>query len=63
MTKFKNPKIVKQVSDIIKKVGLIKSSKKILCMEISSNVHLTQVIDRFFDQTIRTSKVIFQHFH
>ena len=59
MTKFKNPKIVKQVSDIIKKVGTDKIKVKKIPggMEIAgSNVHLTQVIDRFFDQTIRTSK-------
>ena len=59
MTKFKNPKIVKQVSDIIKKVGTDKIKVKKIPggMEIAgSNVHLTQVIDRFFDQTIKTSK-------
>lgn len=59
MTKFKNPKIVKQVTDIIKKVGTDKIKVKKIPggMEIAgSNVHLTQVIDRFFDQTIRTSK-------
>ena len=56
MTKFKNPKIVKQVSDIIKKVGTDKIKVKNVPggMEISgSNVHLTQVIDSLFNATIK----------
>lgn len=56
MTKFKNPKIVKQVSDIIKKVGTDKIKVKNVPggMEISgSNVHLTQVIDLLFNATIK----------
>tara|TARA_E500000318_G_scaffold111852_1_gene132160 strand:- start:945 stop:2123 length:1179 start_codon:yes stop_codon:yes gene_type:complete len=56
MTKFQNPKILKQVSDIIKKVGTDKIKVKKIPggMELAgTNVHLTQVIDSLFNQTIK----------